>query len=325
MFRYERPQKGRDRQFTQFDVECLGSHDPRVDAEVIDLAADFFEALGIEGLEVRVNSMGDGDDRDRWREAVRVYVEPQLAERCELCRARFERNVLRVLDCKHPDCVELSKGAPTIDRFLSEANAAHFARVVALLESLGRKVVRDTGVVRGLDNYTHTIFEVHYPPLGARSALCGGGRYDHLVRDLGGPDVPAVGFAVGFSATLIALEELGLLGDVAAPPVEVYVLAADEAGRDEAFALAGELRAAGVSALYDCEDRGFKSQLKTAAAGGHPLVAILGTEELERGTVQLKDMRAREQVEVARGELTRAALRALGREPAGAGSAPCPP
>jgi histidyl-tRNA synthetase len=130
---------------------------------------------------------------------------------------------------------------------------------------------------------------------------------------------------VGFSATLIALEELGLLGDVAAPPVEVYVLAADEAGRDEAFALAGELRAAGVSALYDCEDRGFKSQLKTAAAGGHPLVAILGTEELERGTVQLKDMRAREQVEVARGELTRAALRALGREPAGAGSAPCPP
>jgi len=317
MFRYERPQKGRERQFTQFDVECLGSHDPRVDAELVDLAARFFEELGLSGLEVRLNSMGDGDDRARWREAVRAYVRPQLGRRCDLCRARFERNVLRVLDCKNPDCIALSKGAPTIDRFLSEANAAHFARVVALLEALGRTVVRDAGVVRGLDYYTHTIFEVHHPPLGTRSALCGGGRYDHLVRDLGGPEVPAAGFAIGFSATLIALEELGLLTDVTSEPADVFVLAADEAALEPAFLLTAELRAAGLAAVFDCEGKSFKSQLKTAAAAGHPLVAILGPDELGRGSVQLKDMRRREQVELPRAELVGAALRALGREAPG--------
>ena len=124
MFRYERPQKGRERQFTQFDVECIGSHDPRVDAEIIDLAASFFEELGLTGLEVRVNSMGDGADRERWRDAVREYVRPQLEQRCDLCRERFERNVLRVLDCKNPTCVELSKGAPAIAQFLSRRERA---------------------------------------------------------------------------------------------------------------------------------------------------------------------------------------------------------
>ena len=303
MFRYERPQKGRERQFTQFDVECIGSHDPRIDAEIVDMAARFFEELGLEGLEVRLNSMGDGDDRDRWRDAVREYVRPQLAERCDLCRSRFERNVLRVLDCKNPSCIELSRQAPTIDGFLSEDNAAHFREVTGLLEGLGRKVVLDSGVVRGLDYYTHTIFEVHYPPLGSRSALCGGGRYNHLVHSLGGPEVPAVGFAVGFSATLIALGELGLLSDLQPEPTQVYVLAADEAVRTEGFAVTAELRRAGFSAVFDCEGKSFKSQMKAAAGGGHSLAVILGPDELAAGTVQLKDLRNREQVELPRAEL----------------------
>jgi histidyl-tRNA synthetase len=317
MFRYERPQKGRERQFTQFDVECIGSHDPRVDAEVIDLAVAFFEELGLSGLEVRANSMGDGPDRERWRDAVREHVQRELDRRCDLCRARFGRNVLRVLDCKTPACVELNRRAPAIGQFLSPESAAHFESAVELARKLGRNVVRDAAVVRGLDYYTHTVFEVHYPPLGARSALLGGGRYDHLVASLGGPDVPAVGFAVGFSATLIALEELGLSGDARAEPAQAFVLAADERGREEALLVASELRRAGVSAVFDCEQRSFKSQLKSAAAEGHPLVVILGSEELERGSAQLKDMRRREQVEVPRGELARAALRAL-RESAGA-------
>jgi histidyl-tRNA synthetase len=316
MFRYERPQKGRERQFTQFDVECIGTDDPRIDAEVIDLAARFFEQLGIEGLEVRVNSMGDGADRDRWRDAVRDFVAPRLEQRCELCKSRFERNVLRVLDCKNPDCSALNAGAPVLLDQLSEENRAHFDAVRRHAAALGREAVVDAGIVRGLDYYTRTIFEVHAPQLGTRSAVCGGGRYDHLVRDLGGPDLPAVGFAIGFSATLIVLRELELLADVAPVPTDVYVVAADASSADEAFRVAAELRLAGLSAVYDCEGRSMKSQMKAAASGGHALAAIVGPDEIAAGAVQLKDLRSREQTEVARDELAPAARRALDREPA---------
>jgi len=310
MFRYERPQKGRERMFTQFDCEALGSLDPRLDAEIVHLAASFFEELGLKGLEVRLNSMGDGSDRDRYREAVREFVRPTLGERCELCRSRFERNVLRVLDCKTPHCVELNAGAPKLLDFLDPANREHFDRTCALLRDVGLEVVVDPGIVRGLDYYTRTVFEVHYPALGARSALCGGGRYDHLVRDLGGPDLGAVGFAVGFTGTLLVLEELGLASALAAVPADVYVVAADAACADEVFRAAAELRAAGLSAVFDSEGRSVKAQFKAANAGGHPACVVLGPDELERGVAQLKDMRAAAQREVARGELV-ASARAL--------------
>ena len=210
MFRYERPQKGRERMFTQFDVEVLGSLDPRLDAEVVHLAVSFFEDLGLGGLEVRLNSMGDGDDRDRYRDAVRAFLAPNIEEHCELCRTRFERNVLRVLDCKNPECVKLHEGAPHIVDFLGDENREHFETVQELLRSLDRNVQVDPGIVRGLDYYTRTVFEIHFPELGTRSALCGGGRYDHLMRDLGGPDLGAVGCAIGFSPTFLALEAQGV-------------------------------------------------------------------------------------------------------------------
>ena len=213
MWRYERPQKGRERMFTQFDVEAIGSLDPRLDAEVIHLAASFFEELGVEGLEVRVNSMGAGADRDRYREAMRDYMRPKLAEYSEESQARFERNVLRVLDSKDPRDVELNAGAPPLLEFLSDENREHFEEVQAQLGKLERTVIVDPSIVRGMDYYTRTVFEVKYPPFGARSTLCGGGRYDDLVAELGGPELGAVGFAVGFSGTLITLEELGLLGE----------------------------------------------------------------------------------------------------------------
>jgi len=312
MFRYERPQKGRERQFTQFDVEMLGSLDPRLDAEVVHMAARFFEELGLGGLEVRLNSMGDGDDRDRWREAVRAFVEPQLALRCELCRERFGRNVLRVLDCKNEACRRLNEGAPRLIEFLSEENGAHFERVRSHLADLGRESVVDSGIVRGLDYYTRTVFELHHPPLGARSALCGGGRYDHLVRDLGGPDLGAVGFAIGFTPTLIALEELGLLEGLAPRPADAYVVGADPSSAAEVLRLADELRRAGISAAYDSEGRSLKAQMKAANAGGHPLALILGPDELRAGTVQLKRMASGEQAAVPRGEVAARARAALG-------------
>jgi len=303
MFRYERPAKGRERMFTQFDVEALGSTDPRLDAEIIHLAGAFFEALGVKGLEVRLNSMGDGEDRDAYREAVRAFLAPTIEKHCALCQERFVRSILRVLDCKNPACQELHADAPHLVDFLSPANRAHFEEVQALLATLGRPAVVDHGIVRGLDYYTRTVFEIHYPPLGARSALCGGGRYDHLLRDLGGPDLGAVGFAVGFSPTLLVLEELGLADAVPPGAARVYVAAAGEDLGREVFRLAEELRAAGVSCVYDVEGRSLKAQMKLAGKGGHGFAAVLGGNELARGTVQLRDLARGEQSEVSRAEL----------------------
>jgi len=319
MFRYERPQKGRERQFTQFDVECLGSLDPRLDAEVIHLAASFFEELGIErarsgGLELRLNSMGEGADRERYREAVRAWLAPDMARRCELCRARFERNVLRVLDCKNEDCRRLNAGAPRIFDILSPENRAHFELVRQHLADIGRDSIVDPGIVRGLDYYTRTVFELHFPALGARSALCGGGRYDHLLRDLGGPDLGAVGFAIGFTGTLLALEELGLLASLEPEPAQVYVAAADPGCARVVFELATELRRAGISAVYDSEERSLKSQMKAAGAGGHPVAVIVGPDELAQGVVQVRRMDKGEQSPVRREDMARSVAELLARD-----------
>jgi histidyl-tRNA synthetase len=299
MFRYERPQKGRERMFTQFDVEALGSLDPRLDAEIIHIATSFFEDLGLQGLEVRVNSMGEGQDRERYREAVRAFLAPKIAEHCELCRERFERNVLRVLDCKNPKCQELHDAPPSILEFLSPENQAHFDSVQAALGDLGREVVVDPGIVRGLDYYTRTVFEVHLPSLGARSALCGGGRYDHLIQELGGPDLGAVGCAVGFTPTLVALEESGVELGLVEESARVYVAAIGEGLSNEVFRTSEHLRGAGISAIYDVEGRAtLKSQLKAAAKGGQRFCLLVGGDEKERGHVQLKDLESTEQEEL---------------------------
>jgi histidyl-tRNA synthetase len=307
MFRYERPQKGRERQFTQFGVECIGSLDPRLDAESVHLAVSFFRRLGLAGLEVRLNSMGDGPDRDAYREAVRAFVRPNLAKYSEDSQRRFERNVLRVLDSKDPRDVELNAGAPRLLDHLGDENRAHFERVVALLHGLGVDAVVDPTVVRGLDYYTRTVFEVHCPSLGARSALCGGGRYDHLVAQLGGPELGAVGFAIGFTGTLTALSEAGLLAGRNEPPVPCFVACADDSARDAALAIASELRGAGVGALFDQDERKLKRQLEVAAKGAHPLVAVVGAQELASGVVQLKRMSDGFQEAVPRAELARRA------------------
>ena len=316
MFRYERPQKGRERQFTQFGVECIGSLDPRLDAEAIALAARFFEELGIRGIEVRVNSMGDGDDRDRFREAVREHVGARLERYSEDSQARFTRNVLRILDSKDPRDVELNADAPKLIDYLSDENRAHFDAVQQALADLGIDARVDPSIVRGLDYYTRTVFELHFPELGARSALCGGGRYDRLVEELGGPSLGAVGFAIGFTGTLIALEAQGLAAELVEEPVDVYVAVAEPELAGEALVVAEELRAAGLSAVFDAEGRRLKAQLKSAGKGGHPLAVILGPEEHARGEVQLKDLRARGQEHVARQGLAARAKALLEQGPA---------
>ncbi len=299
MFRYERPQKGRERMFTQFDIEALGSLDPRLDAEIIHVAASFFEALGLEGLEIRVNSMGDGGDRDRYREALRNFLEPRRSELCGLCQERFERNVMRVLDCKNPTCQELIVGAPPILEFLSTENAQHFQSVQEALCALGHEIVVDASIVRGLDYYTRTVFEVHLPSLGSRSALCGGGRYDHLIEELGGPDLGAVGCAVGFTPTLVALRESGLDLGLVDETATAYVASLGEGLDEDVFVVAETLRAGGVSAIYDVEGRAtLKSQLKAANRGGQRFCVLVGGDEKERGNVQLKDLEKKQQQEL---------------------------
>jgi histidyl-tRNA synthetase len=329
MFRYERPQKGRERMFTQFDVEALGSLDPRLDAEVIALTVQFFEALGFrlergseQSLMVVLSSLGDGADRQRFREALHAFLRPRLLELCELCQSRFERNVLRILDCKNPRCRELL-GDPEADRpdmleLLSDANREHLESVEALLDDLAIPHQRSSDLVRGLDYYTRTVFEVHYPPLGARSALCGGGRYDHLVEELGGPDLGAVGCAIGFTPTLIAMEELGLFGQLDEHAPEVFVVAAgEEPGLLRAvFELAAELRKAGISAVYDHDGKKVKAQMRAAVRAGVSHCVILGTDELARGCVGLKELATGEQHEVERSDLVARLRQAGGGGPA---------
>lgn len=311
MFRYERPQKGRERQFTQFGIEAFGAASPLIDAEVVDLAMRFFEALGFGAeLEVRVNTMGDPADRDRWRIALQDFFGPQLANRCSDCQSRFDRNVFRLLDCKVPGCIELNQAAPMLATVLGEEARTHHQDFLAAMGALGRAPVEDPNIVRGLDYYTRTVFEIHYPPLGARSALCGGGRYDGLVEEFGGAATPGVGFAVGFTATELALQELGLppesdLADLRAQlKPTVFVVAVSDAERLPALTLAAQLRAAGVSpVVLDYRGKSMKSQLKEASKSGAAYTVVIGSDELAAGTAVLRDMAAANEQTLPQAEL----------------------
>lgn len=297
MFRYERPQKGRERQFTQFGVEIFGAAGPLADAETAELALRFFERLGFGAeLEVRVNSMGDPADRDRWREALRGFLAPQLPQRCEDCRARFRRNLFRLLDCKVDACRELSRGAPDLFSVMGAAARTHHEGFLAALRALGRPVREDRTIVRGLDYYTRSVFEIHYPPLGARSALCGGGRYDGLVAELGGPPTPAVGFAIGLTPTELALAELGLppaadLADLrAALAPEIWCVAVGDPERLPVLRLAQGLRGAGWRVALDLRGKSAGAQIKEAGKSGAAWLAVVGPEERAGGALGLRSL-----------------------------------
>lgn len=297
MFRYERPQKGRERQFTQFGAEIFGAASPMADAEVVEIALRFFELLGFgAALEVRVNSMGDPEDRDRWRLALKAFFLPHLPDRCADCRDRFERNVFRLLDCKLERCRQLNQGAPSLFAVMGEGARAHHEGFVSALTTLGRLVKEDRTIVRGLDYYTRTVFEIHYPPLGTRSALCGGGRYDGLVSEVGGPPTPAVGFAVGFTPTELALAELGLppaadLQDLRADLApQIWCIAIGEEDRSAIFLLAQVLRAAGLRAELDLRGKSAKAQFKEAGKSGARYAVTVGAVERAAGTAVVKDL-----------------------------------
>ena len=298
MFRYDRPQAGRYREFHQFGVEALGEASPAVDAEIIVLAVEFLRALGLQELKLHLNSVGCPKCRPVYRERLQEFFRPHLEELCTDCRSRFERNPLRLLDCKNEHCHALAEDAPRITDCLCDECRAHFAEVQAYLTAAGVPFELDANLVRGLDYYTKTAFEVKYTPLGAQSAVAGGGRYDGLVEEVGGPPTPGIGFAVGLERVLLALEKQGLLPEER-EAVDVFVVALGEEARIPAFKLLHELRAAKLSAAMDFAGRSMKAQMKQANKKNARFVAILGEDEVKEASALLKDMKTSEQKKLA--------------------------
>jgi histidyl-tRNA synthetase len=284
MFRYEKPQRGRYRQFDQVGIEVLGADDPNLDVEVIALGWEFYKALGLQQVNLLLNSLGEPDDRARYVQALQAHFEANLDALSPESRQTLQKNPLRVLDSP------LVAAAPRIADFYSDKAAAHFEGVQAGLTALGIPFTVETKLVRGLDYYRHTTFEYQGGTLdSAQNALGGGGRYDGLVESLGGPPSPGVGFAMGLDRTLLACDDEGVF----APPAQaVDVFVVDTTGGLEALAITAELRAAGVRADRAYENRSMKSQMKGADRSGAAYAVIVGTNELESGTVVVRPLRA---------------------------------
>ena len=301
VFRYERPQAGRLREHHQFGVEIFGGKGAETDAEVILLARDYIRALGVEGVELHLNSIGCKHCRPKYNEALREYLRPHLAEMCPTCNARFEKNPLRILDCKEEKCAAINANAPKAADYLCDECREHFEKLKGILDACGVAYTLDPKLVRGLDYYSKTVFEFVSCSIGAQGTVLGGGRYDTLIENLGGPSVPAVGFGSGIERMLLVLENTGK-NIPAAPRVCAYVAGLDEEGRKAAFMLANELRGRGVSAQTDLAARSVKAQFKYAGKIGARYVVVIGADELASGQYTVKDMDDSSSVTVPAGE-----------------------
>ena len=293
MFRYERMQRGRFRQFAQIGLEIIGVDGPLADAELLAALYEFLTRLGFSDLVIHLNNLGDPDDRPRYQEAIRSALAPHRGELCGDCQRRLDENPLRVLDCKVPRCQELAAAVPPVEAVASEGSRRHVDEVETQLGRLEVPYLRNPRLVRGLDYYLRTVFEVVSPQLGAETVVCGGGRYDRLIADLGGPAVPGVGFAVGEDRLVDVLPE-GFKATALASPRLYLVPLGDAACRDVLSLARGWVRA-GVSLEVEVSGRSLKSALKRADRDGFAAVAILGDDELAAGRVAVRDIRRGEQ------------------------------
>ena len=300
MFRYERPQAGRQRQFHQLGVEVLGSADPRADAEVMAIATDILQHLGLKNLRLDLNSVGNPADRQSYRQALVDYLTPYKDELDADSQERLSRNPLRILDSKDQRTQEIAQAAPSILDYLGADSQQHFEQVQQLLSSLGIKYRLNPRLVRGLDYYTHTAFEIQSDDLGAQATVCGGGRYDGLVAQLGGADTPAIGWAIGLERLILLLQQLQ------APPhsaLDFYLVSRGDQAEAQALLLAQKLRQAGFSVELDLSGSGFKKQFARADRSGAIACLIIGDEEAATQTVQLKWMAAKQQQAIAQADL----------------------
>jgi histidyl-tRNA synthetase len=290
MFRAERPQKGRSRQFHQIGVEVIGSSSPFADAEVIAQLAGMLKAFGLSGYRIKLNSLGCADDKAKYAGNLREYLSGKSGKLCEECVARARKNVLRVLDCKNEGCASVVRDAPDVSESLCGKCGEHFGVLKGALSALGIKFDGAKNLVRGLDYYTGTVFELTHPALGSQDAIGAGGRYDNLVSDMGGPAVGAVGYAVGIERIIMALGTAAAADT--APSKLVYIAALDGRARIEGMKLADRIRAEipGVTVLQDITGSSLKSQMRSAGKNGAGAVLILGEEEMRLGNVALKMM-----------------------------------
>lgn len=289
IFRYEKPQNGRLREHHQFGVECYGSDSPSADAEVITLASTFLRKVGLKSLELNINSIGCPKCRAEYNKALKEYIGANLHLMCGQCQARFEKNPLRILDCKEEKCKEITKNAPKITDYLCDDCRAHFQEVQRILTSLGIEFKVNPGIVRGLDYYTRTVFEFVSTDIGAQGTVCGGGRYNNLVEEVGGKPTPAVGFGLGLERLLLVLENTSNL-EAQEECTDVYIAPMGEKAEELARKLVFDMRNAGIKAETDIMNRGLKAQMKYADRTGAKYVCVLGDDEIEKGVVNVKRM-----------------------------------
>ena len=292
-FRKERPQAGRLRQFHQMGIEAVGTMDPLVDVETISVATQVYDRLGLVDYEVKLNTIGCEECRPSYRKTLKEQLSQHKKVLCKLCLARMERNVFRVLDCKEDRCKEIARKMPVIHHYLCKACKDHFEVVREALTDINIKYDLDPFLVRGLDYYTKTVYEVILPMLGARSAICAGGRYDNLIAEVGGPPTGAVGFAMGMESSMLALEKAyqnKVPVDEGEPVTQVYLISIGDGTHRECFKIAQKLRAQGLSCDLDYEGRSPKAQMRSANKRGAKRVIVIGPDELAQGLVKLKDM-----------------------------------
>lgn len=297
-FRYERPQAGRLRAFHQFGIEVFGTDDPSVDAEVISVAMHFFKELGLKNLELRINSIGCPDCRKRYNQVLREYLKEKLPNLCDTCKDRYDRNPMRIIDCKVESCKREIKDVPWMLDYICDTCKEDFDKLKENLSLMGIDYLVDPSIVRGLDYYTKTAFEIVSNKIGAQGTVCGGGRYDGLIEELGGPPTPGVGFGMGIERLLLTLDN----NEISIPTpkaLDVFIIATEENSRKEATRLLYQLREKGFSADKDYMNRSMKAQFKTADRLNVAYAIIVGEDELSRNAVLIRDMRIGEQTEVA--------------------------
>ena len=296
VFRYEKPQAGRLREHHQFGIEYYGSSSAIADVEVMMVAKSIFDRLGVSNLVLNVNSIGCPECRKKYNEALKKYLKDNLSNMCHTCQERFEKNPLRILDCKEEACKQITQNAPVLD-YLCDDCRAHHEMVCNQLTKLGVDFKVNPHIVRGLDYYTRTVFEFVSNNIGAQGTVCGGGRYNNLVEQVGGKPCPGVGFGMGLERLILTLENLGLsVGEEENP--DLYIIAMCDRAKQDILVYAQKLRQAGVSTEIDVMDRSFKAQLKYANKINAKYMVVLGDEEIDTNKVSIKNMATGESVEV---------------------------
>ncbi len=309
-YRYEKPQAGRLREFHQFGVECIGAAAPGADAEVIALARQVLTSVGIEKISLEINSIGCPICRKNYVVALKEYFKSNLDELCDTCKDRLERNPMRILDCKSPICSKIAEDAPVVTDYLCDDCREHFVKVQEHLTAAGIEFTVNPHIVRGLDYYTRTVFEFISGDIGAQSTVCGGGRYDGLISQMGGPAVPSLGFAMGIERIMLLLEAQGTKLPKS-NDCDLYIATMGDRASVKATAICAELRKDGFSAQTDICGRGLKAQMKFADKCGASFSVVLGDEEIETGKARLKNMATGEETEIEIANISESLLKAV--------------